>query len=502
MVTTGKVIALRPGTVPSEPLYRLLATELRVRIEGGVLPPGSRMPSLRAMGAAEGLSINTVQEAYRLLEDDGLIVARPQSGYFVRACGDRASSPPANVAAACLIRRSIPPDDHCSRLAYREDLIPFGAAVPHDSYFPCRRLAAEVARILRLRPQVVGQYAFAPGSADLRRQVSRHAGDWAARVDPERVVITNGAVEAVTLCLRAVTKPGQTVAVESPAYYGFLQTLHALRLRPLPIRSSEHGGMDVQALAAAAEAQSIAAVLLCPTVSNPSGATMSHARKAHLVSWAEQRSVPVIEDATFADLHFEGDRLAAQGLSVSGIVMLCASLSKTVAPGLRLGWVDAGRFSEQVAYLKRLSSIGQPQLLELALASYMSNGGMARHLRRIRRQMRDQVYRMAELSNRLFPAGTRIGLPSGGFLLWIELPPDVDALALQERAVPLGLGVAPGPLFSPTGAYRNFIRLNCGVRDGEAVRDGLKALAGLVREAVAPVTRCPQASNPSASEGT
>ena len=259
------------------------------------------------------------------------------------------------------------------------------------------------------------------------------------------------------LCLRAVTRPGDTVAVEAPAFYGFLQAL--------PIRSTGRNGFDVDALEAALRERRIAAVLLSTTVSNPSGATMPVARKRQLVELAVRHQKPVIEDATFADLHFEGEYQAAQGFDESGLVMLCASLTKTMAPGMRIGWVDGGRFSEEIGYLKRVSSIGQPHVMELALAQYLASGGMAKHLRRTRRAMQSQVYRIAEQVERVFPPGTSFALPSGGFLLWIELPEPVDTLVLQERAVGSGVGVAPGILFSPQGEYRNFIRLNCGVPD-------------------------------------
>ena len=463
-------------------LYARLADELKQQILQGVFTAGQKMPSVRALSQSKKLSVNTVQEAYRQLEDEQWIVARAQSGFYVAPRLPELALA-AQAADSAVVMRYIAETGPAAALAYRDDLIPFGAAVPDASFFPCRRLASGVAKLLRETPMLIGGYNFAPGGLELRQQVARRAVDWGASVDPRRVVITNGAVEAVHLCLRAVTKPGDTVAVEAPAYYGFLQALRSLGLQALTVRGAGKAGFDVDALdAAASGGKKIAAVLLSTTVSNPTGATLPLERKRQLVDVAIRHQIPIIEDATFADLHFEGECQAAQGFDESGLVMLCASLTKTIAPGLRIGWVDGGRFSEQIGYLKRISSIGQPRVLELALAEYLANGGLAKHLRRTRRSLQAQVYRMAENIEHVFPAGTLATLPSGGFLLWVELPSQVDALVLQEQAIELGIGVAPGVLFSSHGEYRNFIRLNCGIPDSPRAKSGLLSLGRLVEK--------------------
>lgn len=488
----GSTVRVRPVPPLRSTLYARLADELKQQILQGVFTVGQKLPSVRALSQSKKLSVNTAQEAYRQLEDEQWIVARSQSGFYVASRLPelaRATHAPDNA----VVMRYIAETGPAAALAYRDDLIPFGAAVPDSSFFPCKRLASGVANLLRERPALIGSYNFAPGSVELRQQVARSAVAWGASVDPRRVVITNGAVEAVHLCLRAVTKPGDTIAVEAPAYYGFLQALRILGLRALTISSAGKTGLDVDALdAVASGGKKIAAVLLSTTVSNPTGATLPLDRKRQLVDVAIRHQIPVIEDATFADLHFEGECQAAQGFDESGLVMLCASLTKTIAPGMRIGWVDGGRFSEQIGYLKRVSSIGQPQVMELALAEYLASGGVAKHLRRTRRIMQAQVHRMAENIDRVFPGGTSVALPSGGFLLWVELPRQVDALVLQERAIELGIGVAPGVLFSPAGEYRNFIRLNCGIPDSPRAKDGLLSLGRLVEQlAISPTGHSP-----------
>ena len=465
---------------PRTTLYARLADELKQQILQGVFKAGQKLPSVRALSQTKKTSISTVQEAYRHLEDGKWIVVRSQSGaYVARSLPEMVHT---DFDEHSVIIRHLSDTGPASTLAYREDLIPFGAAIPDDTFFPCQRLAQGIANLLRKKPRLIGKYNFAPGSLELRQQIARRVVGWGAAVDPRRVVITNGAVEALTLCLRAVTKPGDIVAVESPAFYGFLQTLQSLGLQALPIVSDPGGGIDVKALDAAARSMKLAAIVLSTTVSNPTGQSMSLDHKRRLVEVAALHQIPVIEDATFADLHFQGDCQAAQGFDTTGLVMLCASLTKTVAPGMRIGWVDGGRFSEQISYLKRISSIGQSEVMELAIAEYLSNGGMESHLRRIRKAMQSRVYRMAEGIDRLFPEGTSFSLPSGGFLLWVELPGQVDSLKLQEKATGFGIGVAPGALFSPRAEYRNFIRVNCAIADTTKAWEGLATLATLVAE--------------------
>jgi len=466
-----------------ETLYALLAEEIRQQIRSGVFLSEQKLPSVRELSRLRKVSINTVQEAYRQLEDSRWIVVRSQSGAYVsRGMPDNAkSTDETGTTPGNIVMRYLAQTGPAAEMAYRDDLIPFGAAVPDASFFPYDVLANNITRLLKKKPALIGSYNFSPGSLELRQQIASRHVDWGANIDPKRVVITNGAVEAIQLSLRAVTKPGDAVAVEGPAYYGFLQLLQSLNLRIVTIPNIVGEGFDVDAMERALKETKITAVLLSTTVSNPTGDTMPLHKKRQLVDLAVRHQIAVIEDATFSDMHFEGDSVACQSLDESGLFILCASLTKTIAPGMRIGWVDGGRFSEEIRFLKRVSSIGQPAVMELALAEYFAKGGMRKRLRKIRADMKSQVMRMAGDVTDFFPAGTSVNMPSGGFLLWVELPAQIDSLQLQERAVEYGVGIAPGILFSARGDYKNFMRLNCGVVDSLRTKNGLKALAQLAR---------------------
>lgn len=341
-------------------------------------------------------------------------------------------------------------------------LLSFGAAVPSASLFPVRKIKSIMSQILRKNPDLLGSYDFAPGIAGLRNEVARRAIRWGCSFAPADIVITNGCVEAVGLALRATTKPGDVVAIESPAYYGFLNLLEILGLRALEIPCDPINGVDLSELERAFSSYNIKACLFSTTVSNPTGATMPIQAKRDLVRLLARRDVPLIEDATFADLQFDGDMIAARSFDKSGNVILCASLAKTVAPGLRIGWIESKKHADRISFLKRVSSIGQPQISQLALAEYMSSGGYERHLKQLARILRKQIDRnLAMISERL-PPEVKVVRPTGGFLLWLELPKRVDSLELHKRALDFKIGLAPGSIFSAQGRFKNYLRINCG----------------------------------------
>jgi DNA-binding transcriptional MocR family regulator len=445
-------------------LYRTVAAEIAASIDRRVLPPGARLPSVRSFSASRGVSVPTVVEAYHLLEDEGLVESRPRSGYYVRAPA------PALVSAATRGPIGEPVQVRSVHLAERAPMtpslpgvLPFGAAIPSPAFFPVRRLKAIMNDVLRRDPALLGSYAFAPGLPALRRQIARRALAWGCVLDADQIVVTNGAVEAIHLCLQTVTKPGDIVAVEAPCYYGFLRLLEAMNLQALEIPTRPCGGLCVESLADAIARHPVRACLISTTVTNPTGATMPDGAKRRLVDILSARGVPLIEDATFADLQQTGTPTAAKTFDRTGQVMLCASLTKTIAPGLRLGWVEGGRYADRIALLKRVSSIGQPALIQETLARYLDKGGLDRHLRTLRGTFAGLVLQHTRAVAEHFPAGSCVEQPSGGFLLWVELPSGIDTQALHEHALSIGLGLAPGAMFSASNAFAHAVRINCGI---------------------------------------
>lgn len=475
------IIALRED----DPLYRTIAREIATSIAGRVLAPGARMPSVRGLAASRGVSVPTIVEAYHLLEDDGLIESRPRSGYFVRAVSVMATKPlpPERVGEPVQVKGV----DVAHRTPMSSSLpgtLPFGAAIPSADFFPVGKLKGIIGDVMRRQPALLGSYEFAPGLPALRRQIARRAFTWGCSLDVEQIVVTNGALEAIGLCLQTVTKPGDIVAVESPCYYGFLRLLEAQNLQAIEIPTVPGEGLSVAALADALERHPVRACLLSTTVTNPTGATMPDEAKRRLVEVISARGVPLIEDATFADLQRIGAPRAAKAFDTSGQVMLCASLTKTIAPGLRLGWVEGGRHADRIGFLKRVGSTGQPALIQETIARYLDTGGLDRHLRTLRNRFASLVATHMDAIASFFPPGTSVQAPAGGFLLWVELPASIDTHALHEKALDLGLGLAPGIMFSATNAFPHAMRVNCGIPWSEECREAYRRYGQLVANAL------------------
>lgn len=465
-------------------LYQQVADRIEGLIEGGTLRPGARIPSVRKLSRQLSVSVTTVLEAYRRLEDRGIVEARPQSGYYVRA--PRLVPPEPRKTASCETATLPAIGDLVLRLvkeANRPDLVPLGAAVPHPDFLPTARLNRLLARVVRDDPLASQSYDTVEGLEDLRVQIARRSLESGCSVRPEEVVTTAGAQEALHLAIRAVTRPGDAVAVESPTYYGLIEALETLHLRAIEIATDPRDGICLEELQEAMERERIRACVLVPSFGNPLGHCMPDSKRQHLVSVLARGDIPLIEDDAYGDLGFGVQRpKAIRAFDRDGRVLLCSSLSKTLAPGYRIGWVLPGRYQKTIERLKFSTSIATATPTQMAVATYLATSGFDRHLRALRRTYRELVARVSGAVAERFPPGTRVTRPQGGHVLWVELPPRVDALRLHRQAVQAGISIAPGPLFSPTQRYRNFIRLNCAVPWSIGVENALETLGSMVAE--------------------
>ena len=280
-------------------------------------------------------------------------------------------------------------------------------------------------------------------------------------ISPDQIVTTQGGTEAISLCLRAVCRPGDTVAVESPTFYGFLQIIESLGLNALEIPTHPEYGMSLDALGYALEHNVVSACLVVSNFSNPLGCCMAEENKKRLVELLAAHDIPLIEDDIYGDLCFDEERpIVLKAFDEKGLVLLCSSFSKTIAPGYRVGWVAPGRFQSQVERLKVLTTVATASPTQLAIAEFLANGGYDSHLRKMRKVYRHQTALISQAVARHFAEGTRITRPSGGFVLWVEMPEYVDSLKLYEDALAAGITIAPGPIFTAKQKYRNCVRLN------------------------------------------
>jgi DNA-binding transcriptional MocR family regulator len=445
-------------------LYERLAASIQLQIQAGALRPGDRVPSVRHFSRARQVSVSTVLQAYRKLEDDGVIEARPQSGYYVRHRGRRLpepaiSDPPPqaqSVGISALVRIAL---DHSNR----PDSVPLATASPGPSLFPKAKLQRLISAAARRHPLLAATYSFRLGHPELRHQIARRALDWGCELDPAEIIVTNGCMEALNLALRSVARPGDTIALESPAYYGLLQIIESLGMKALEIPTHPRDGLSVDAFDFASRSMAIKACVVVSNVSNPLGSVMPEREKKRLVELALERGITLIEDAIYSDL-YDGDEppRLCKSYDLAGNVILCSSFTKTLAPGLRIGWMVPGRHRQEIEMLKFINSLATTELLQVSIAEFLAGGGYDHHLRRLRRAFREQMEKTTQAISKYFPEDTRVSNPQGGFLLWVELPAKVDSMALMAAAAKENISIAPGALFSSTDRYRNFIRISCG----------------------------------------
>jgi DNA-binding transcriptional MocR family regulator len=464
-------------------LYEQLTREISRAIDIGTLRPGERVPSVRKVSAQRRISISTVTQAYRTLESRGVIEARPRSGYFVRV--RRWTPPPEPEMTAPepgstrlnvgeLIMRVAKDNQHPS-------LIRLGATCANNSHHPTPELHRSLAAMARCCLRNSFHFHVLDATQSFRTRVARRALDSGCTLSPGEIVPTSGTTESVHLCLRAVANPGDTIAIESPTYFGILQLIESLGMRALELPTHPRDGVCLDALEHALEHHPIKACLFVLNFNNPLGSCMPDENKARLVEMLASREIPLIENDIYGDLAFDAVRpRTAKSFDRHGLVLLCDSFNKSLCLGYRVGWVAPGRFQAKVEYLKFITTALAASLTQMAVADFLANGGYDAHLRRLRRYYAEQVQRMTGAVAAFFPAETKVTRPRGGQVLWVELPAQIDSLDLYQRAIHEHIAIAPGPIFSAKRKFQNYIRLNCGNPWSEKIEWAMKRLGSIL----------------------
>ncbi len=465
-------------------LYEHLADELGGLIASRVFAPGDRLPSIRHLSQQKRLSISTVTQALRLLEDRGLIDAKPQAGYYVRhharslaATSDAQQlKEPTYVGINNLLMQVL-------RANKAPDTLQLAQSSPPDELLPVKRMQQTMSSVARRSPELLTQDGcFDTNEPNFVRQVIRRALDW-GRLNPQEIIATNSCTEAMGLALRAVAKPGDTIAIESPTYFVLLQLIESLGMKALEIPTDPKTGLSVDALELAIREGLVQACLLVPNVNNPLGCIMPDENKKRLAAIVSRYGIPLIEDDVYGDLCFVAERpWPVKAYDTSGHVLLCSSFSKIISPTARVGYIVAGRYAEQVAFLKNVSSGGTSHFFQAVLADFVAGSSYDNQVRKMRRALAQRIARMADAVSEFFPAECSMSVPQGGFVLWVRLPEQADSLALHRRAIEQRIAFMPGPLFSASGKFGNYLRLNCGHAWSAQIENGVRTLGLLMHD--------------------
>ncbi|MDX1598299.1 MAG: PLP-dependent aminotransferase family protein [Marinobacter sp.] len=459
-------------------LYNQVADQLQALIRDGVYREGERLPGVRVLSRQFGVSISTILQAHQTLEGRGYLEARERSGYFVRL--------PAKEAPEPVMRRyrarpmPVSARDMALELCADEQkrMVPLAAAVPHPDFLPVRQIQQSILWAGR-RGLEYQDYAF-PGKESYRRQLAQRMAALGVPVTADDILATNGAQEAIILALRAVTVPGDIVVVESPSFPGILHALEVVGLRVIEVPTHPSDGLSLEGLQMALDQWPVKACVVVTNHSNPMGARMSDERKRQLVTLLEDARVPLIEDDIYGDLFHSGERpRPAKAFDRTGNVIYCSSFSKTISPGLRLGWMVPGRYMAEARQHKYFVNLATSSIPQLAVAHFLEQGSYDRYLRSARQNYRQTTERMRTAVSRWFPEGTAVSRPQGGFVIWVQLPGKNTGTDVYRRAREENINVAPGLMFSTADKYNNCLRLNSANPWTERIEGAVRRLGEL-----------------------
>lgn len=466
--------------------YQLLASKLENAISSGKLKAGEKLPSVRKLSTESGLSINTVERALDLLEGRGFITTKLKSGSYVKKDNVSIELPeekwkytPRTVMIDDFIRFLL-------EMTYGQPFMPFGLGFVDPELFPHRAIKRIATKLMRDEPTVISRYSHSPGEWAYRLSVSKYLAKNGTHIKPEEIIATNGVADGVLTALRAVCEPGDTVIIEIPQFWTMLQIIESLKLKVIEVPAHPVTGIDLEKLRAATKVTKVKAAIVMPNFNNPMGCLMSDENKRELVSILSQKDIAIIENDAYSDLAHTGKR--PRSLKQYGNpdqVITCSTFSKSISPGLKIGWMAPGKYSEQVQKVQRSTSTGVSRLSQMIMAKYIGTREHEKNLTTLRTECGKQIGKIAEAVVKHFPRGTWVSSPKGGVVLWVALPGDIDAVEFFRLCVTRKIVVCPGVVFSASGYHKNHIRINCGWKLTPKLEDSLMELGAIVKEVLA-----------------
>jgi len=468
-----------------DPIYMQVAEGLEKLIGDETLKIGDKLPSVRMLSEEYGISMGTAFQAYYHLEGKGLIEARPKSGYYVRFSLRRMPglpriSEPEPVASEVSVREMI---STVFRNISQDDFVNFSIAAPPLSLLPAARLNKSLVHAIRSSRSHGLQYEDLQGNPDLRRQLALLAFHWGGKYSGEDVVVTAGCMEALVMCLKATTRPGDTVVIENPTYFGIFQVIECLGLKALEVATDPLAGIDPDHLAMLIGKFPVKACVFVPSFSNPLGSCMPDEKKKALVELLTRHRIPLIEDDIYGELYFGRSRpKTCKSFDKEGWVLYCSSLSKSLAPGYRIGWALPGRYKNEVTRIKMMHTLSGTAITQQAIAHFLGIGRYDYHLKKLRKALHTQCLRYLQGILQYFPPNTKVSRPQGGFVLWVELDRQLNAYRLYQEAMKHNVSVAPGQVFSAQGQFANCLRISYARPWDAEVEEALRMLGQLIRK--------------------
>ena len=483
-----------------EPAYKQIHRQVAEMVRDGLLEAGQKIPSVRELARSLGVSVKTVYNAYETLAAENIIETRGGSGTYVTA-------QPGVVTGTNLRTREemggeiseLPPmrwEPYALRTDFfampvsrrrTESLISLSQASPDPALFPFDRIK-QVATTMLWYPK---EFFFDRGNPQgyqplveyLEKEMALTGIPMAEGAND--IVLTGGFQRALSLVLDRILKPGQKVAIESPSYASILNLLIAKEIDYIPIPMDKEG-MDTEFLAAVLSRGEVKAVITVPTFHNPTGFTMSQARREHLLRLAARHRIPIIEDDWGRLIRYEGEAPAPLKASdQGGYVIHIGTFSKSFLPGLRIGWITVpSALTIPLLGSKLGSDKGDSFFTQALLHEFILKGHFAKHLRKSLTEYKKRRNVMCRSLKQGLPAGCRFSVPEGGLSVWVQLPARIKSIPLLSLAREAGVEFAPAAFFMPAREDAAALRLSFSRNSAEDIETGVKALCSVISDCV------------------
>jgi GntR family transcriptional regulator/MocR family aminotransferase len=477
------------------PLYQQVREALERLIADGTLAPGDELPASRVLAAKLAVNRGTVTTAYDELVAAGLLHRHVGQGTFVAAREQLQASLPARPPKAPERRRRWDDAFAYDPLKDRDPLMPelarwaakpgtlsFAGGQPEPATFPLEPFRRALNRVMKRDGRTLLQYGTTGGYPPFVELLRRFLVEKGIVATPEEILIVNGSQQGLDLVARVFVGPGDPVVVEDPTYHGALNALRALRARILPV-PVDQDGLDVSALERLLERERPKLLYTMPTFQNPTGATLSLARRRRLVALAAAHGLPILEDDFKGDLRYAGEELPAlRGLPGGEDVIYAGTFSKMLFPGMRLGWIVAPvPVIARLAAAKASADLSTSFLFQAAMVEFAKGTTLEKHARAVRLEYLRRRDALVRALSKEMPEGVTWTVPEGGFSLALRLPAALDSAELLPRAAAHGVVFTPGRVFSATGEGR-VIRLSFGGMKTHQIPEATKRLAAAIQE--------------------
>ncbi len=459
--------------------YNLLAEQIKEQIGRGVWMDGEKLPSLRKQAEQSGYSLMTVLHAYQMLESQGVIRSLERSGYIVTLPSKPSSKQLVQTTDAVSVNDFVFEVLQASR---DTRMFSLGFAYPDPSLYPRQHLNKSLISAAKQISLTSALDNLPPGNPELRQLIAKRYAARGVNISPDEIVITAGALEALSLSLQACTKPGDWVVLESPTFYGAMQAMQRLGLKAITVTVSPTSGIDLAALERAFQSHPVKACWLMSSFQNPLGYCLTDDKKRSIAALLQKYSVALIEDDVYAELYADSPPLPVKAFMPQGNSMLCASFSKSLVAGFRIGWVAAGTRALDVQKQQVMSTLATSAPIQLSLVDYLSTKNYELHLKQLRKQLRQRKHDMYLFWQELLADVARVHMHEGGYFLWVECATHVDSMDIYREALRLNITIAPGKLFCLTDEFNHCFRINGSFELNQPRRHQLRKLAEFIRQ--------------------